>query len=355
MGLLSMFGSCLNRGNMDKFDWSVSVSGAKYYPVYNIGTKFICEDGNQICVMTQFPSVYEEWGQYGSVEVAGSRRSLPAQLYTRWLSAAEGESGQIYEATIDLPYDTILDLFREGYTYQEPDGKVSQNEYSNIVVGLAPGGVVSLWVCGSYRRVQAGHWLARKLPQNDEIFASWGGQHEFSGQQLSRHSDHTPDYIRDQPLPVNQWADYNRRYLSRYKIEFEGEDVDMVDVKTEYYNGELYHPYPLNDSVYYHRACPKYIYIGWKQGENIYDAYIQFDKEYLLDNMDKLSETPDGKIDFIFDVNECNDKLDCSLSNGVDTVELPDKYSRIKIFMNRREIYSNYSGDGIRYEGKNYL
>lgn len=347
MGILSLLSSCLNRGNVNKFEWSVSVSGAKYYPVYNIETKFIGEDKNPVYVLTEYPSVYEEWGQYGSIELAGSERSLPAQLYTQWLSCAEGESGQIYEAAIDLPYDTILDLFREGYLYQEPDGTISRNEYSNIVVGLAPGGVVSLWVCGSYRRVQAGSWIARKVPVNDEIFASWGGQHEFSEQQLSRHSDHTPDYVKDRPLPEKQWEDYNRRYLSRYKIEFEGDDVNMVDVKTEYYNGELYHPCPLDDTAYYRRACPKYVYIGWRQGENQFDAFIQFDKEYLFDNMDKLNESPDGKIDFIFSVNRCNNRIESSLSNGADMVGLPDKYRKIKIFMNRREVYSNYPEEGI--------
>ena len=43
MGILSLFSACLNRRNMDKFEWNVSVSGAKYYTVYNIETKFICD------------------------------------------------------------------------------------------------------------------------------------------------------------------------------------------------------------------------------------------------------------------------------------------------------------------------
>lgn len=337
-----------------KFEWNVSVSGSKYYTIYNIKTKFICDDKSPVYVLTQFPSIYEEWGQYGSIELTGRKRSLPTQLYTQWLSCTEGESGQIYEAVIDLPYDTILNIFQKGYIYQEPDGKISQNEYSNVVVGLAPGGVVSLWICGSYRRVQVGYWLAHKLPSNDEIFASRGGQHKLTKQLLSRHLDYIPDYIKNQVVSEKQWVDYNNKYLSRYKIKFESEDVDIVDVKTEYYNGELYHLYPFNDTVYYQRACPKRIYIGWKQDENIFDAFIQFDKEYLFNNIDKLNERPNSKMDFVFNINKCNNKIECYLSNQIDTIELPDKYRKIKIFMNRKGIYSNYPGEGQWYHGYNY-
>lgn len=336
-----------------KFEWNVSVSGSKYYTVYNIKTKLIDDDKSPVYVLTQFPSVYEEWGQDGSIEIGG-KKSLPTQLYVKWLSCTEGESGQLYEGTFELPYDTILDMFHKGYAYKEPNGTVSREEYGNIVVGFAPGGVVALWVNGSHRRVQVGCWVADKLPADDELFASRGGQKKWVRQLLSRHSDYIPDYIRNQDVSERQWVDYNNKYLSRYKIKFESEDVDIVDVKTEYYNGELYHLYPFNDTVYYQRACPKRIYIGWKQDENIFDAFIQFDKEYLFNNIDKLNERPNSKMDFVFNINKCNNKIECYLSNQIDTIELPDKYRKIKIFMNRKGIYSNYPGEGQWYHGYNY-
>ena len=40
----------------------------------------------------------------------------------------------------------ILNLFRNGYIYQYTDSEIVKDEYTGISVGLAPGGVVALWV-----------------------------------------------------------------------------------------------------------------------------------------------------------------------------------------------------------------
>lgn len=342
------------RKNGTEFEWSAGISGSKYYTVENVRTDLICSDKGSVSVLARFPSVSKEWGTSGSLEISSGKRSLPTQLYTKWISCAEGESGQLYEGTFELPYDTILDLFRKGYVYKEPNGTVSHWEYSGIVVGLAPGGVVALWVDGSHRRVQVGCWVAGKLPADNEIFASWGGQKERVKQLLERKSNYIPDYIKNQTIPEKQWGEYCKRYSWRYKIEFEGSDVKIIDIETEYYNGELYHLYPLDDSLYHERACPKQIYIGWAHDGNRYKAYIQFDKKYMFSHINKLNEIPNSKMDFIFNINTNNNMIDCYLSNQIDTIEFPDKYRKIKLFMNAKEVYSNYSGEGRKFEDCNY-
>lgn len=69
----------------------------------------------------------------------------------------------------------ILNLFRNGYIYQYTDSEIVKDEYTGISVGLAPGGVVALWVSGSHRRVQVGCWVADKLsPMMNYSPRGWG-------------------------------------------------------------------------------------------------------------------------------------------------------------------------------------
>ena len=53
---------------------------------------------------------------------------------------------------------------------------VIKEKYTEIIVGLAPGGVVALWVSGIHHKVQVGCWTADKLSADDELFASRGGK-----------------------------------------------------------------------------------------------------------------------------------------------------------------------------------
>ena len=95
-----------------------------------------------------------DWGSSQTSRDSSHKQEIPTRLHTKWLSYREGETGQLYEGTFDLPYDTILNLFRNGYIYQYTDSEIVKDEYTGISVGLAPGAVVALWVSGSHRRVQ---------------------------------------------------------------------------------------------------------------------------------------------------------------------------------------------------------
>ena len=117
-----------------------------------------------------------DWGNAQRSIGSSDKQEIPTKLHAKWLSYREGENGQLYEGTFDLPYDMILNLFRNGYIYQYTDSEIVKDEYTGISVGLAPGGVVALWVSGSHRRVQVGCWVADKLSADDELFASCGGQ-----------------------------------------------------------------------------------------------------------------------------------------------------------------------------------
>lgn len=70
----------------------------------------------------------------------------------------------------ELPAEKMLDLFRKGYFYKnlKKGGIIEPETYDEIVIGVAPGGVVVVWLAGLERR-EIGRYQAKEtfVDRND--------------------------------------------------------------------------------------------------------------------------------------------------------------------------------------------
>lgn len=344
----SSFSDFCKRGTV--FEWNMNISTPKYYSIVNIKTELLYSNGSK--------NVYEEyiyagmdWGSSQTSRGSSHKQEIPARLHTKWLSYREGETGQLYEGTFDLPYDTILNLFRNGYIYQYTDSEIVKEEYTGISVGLAPGGVVALWVSGSHRRVQVGCWVADKLSADDELFASRGGQKKRV-ERLRSNDVHIPDYIKNKPIPFGQWEKYNQTYPYRYNVSFVDGEPESLLIETHYYNGERFQS-GIDDTVIRSKACPKKIALIWKKGDDEYLARIQFEETYLFRSFEQMVVAP--SFELCFTVNKGSNFIDCFLQGDGKRIELSDEYRKIKIFRNHKMVYGNYLQEGIEFWGEGYL
>lgn len=344
----SSFSDFCKRGTV--FEWNMNISTPKYYSIVNIKTELLYSNGSK--------NVYEEyiyagmdWGSSQTSRGSSHKQEIPTRLHTKWLSYREGETGQLYEGTFDLPYDTILNLFRNGYIYQYTDSEIVKEEYTGISVGLAPGGVVALWVSGSHRRVQVGCWVADKLSADDELFASRGGQKKWVKQLRSTDSyDNILDHIKNKP--IGQWEKYNQTYPYRYNVSFVDGEPESLLIETRYYNGERFQS-GIDDTVIRSKACPKVIALEWKKGDDEYFACIQFEETYLFRSFEQMVVAP--SFELCFTVNKGSNFIDCFLQGDGKRIELSDEYRKIKIFRNHKMVYGNYLQEGIEFWGEGYL
>lgn len=344
----SSFSDFCKRGTV--FEWNMNISTPKYYSIVNIKTELLYSNGSK--------NVYEEyiyagmdWGSSQTSRGSSHKQEIPTRLHTKWLSYREGETGQLYEGTFDLPYDTILNLFRNGYIYQYTDSEIVKEEYTGISVGLAPGGVVALWVSGSHRRVQVGCWVADKLSADDELFASRGGQKKWVKQLRSTDSyDNILDHIKNKP--IGQWEKYNQTYPYRYNVSFVDGEPESLLIETRYYNGERFQS-GIDDTVIRSKACPKVIALEWKKGDDEYFACIQFEETYLFRSFEQMVVAP--SFELCFAVNKGSNFIDCFLQGDGKRIELSDEYRKIKIFRNHKMVYGNYLQEGIEFWGEGYL
>jgi hypothetical protein len=73
------------------------------------------------------------------------RADLPRLIYIRWQSLAEPKT---YEAYIDIPEQIQRSMREGGKTYCDASKVWIEDYRKNLVVGLAPGGVVKTWLMG---------------------------------------------------------------------------------------------------------------------------------------------------------------------------------------------------------------
>ena len=123
--------SCTNNIFNDRYQWEAAMCAPKYYPVGGARVDF-GNAGNSS--LTNFDN---GWGHpYGAVSSAERYKKLPKEVFVSYASAVEN---LVYEGTVPLPQEKIKQLFKK-YC------KSKKTESGKIMVGMAPGGWIRIWV-----------------------------------------------------------------------------------------------------------------------------------------------------------------------------------------------------------------
>jgi len=132
---------CNNVGNknMTEFTWSATECAPKGYPMEIISGTFLFKGKDHGLYVPDGGTLTGGWGDplsnHGSIS-----HCLPDRLKITFFSYAEK---QFYQGEFQLPCDKIVALFQAGVKANKENPT-----YSKMMVGIAPGGVVSAWVEG---------------------------------------------------------------------------------------------------------------------------------------------------------------------------------------------------------------
>jgi len=128
--------------NATEFDWHATDSAPKHYPMEIRQGTFLYHDKSGGLYIPTGATLRSGWGEMVSRHVTGpDKKPLPDVMKIYFFSYTEN---QFYYGKFDLPYNKILELFRAG-AEERPERPI----YNGIMVGIAPGGAVSVWVKGS--------------------------------------------------------------------------------------------------------------------------------------------------------------------------------------------------------------
>lgn len=136
------------------------------------------------------------WHAVGSAAKAVIGADLPKRIYVRWQSIAEP---QTYKAWVDVP-EEARKLMVQSVNERCPETPEQQASYSaSIYLGLAPGGVVQIFVRDScHRPVKAGRAQA-------EIEPLGPSQGKNEGRYAYPVSEKSKRYIEKFGIPYGSW------------------------------------------------------------------------------------------------------------------------------------------------------
>ena len=340
-----------------EYEWGVAVNTPIGYPI-----RFYAAMVGSTPISREFYSITEEpdWGCAFGYE-SHSMGELPQRVDMVWLSYKED---CFYRLKTAIDYEKIAKLFREGFDERFSNGKMNHTTYDTVVVGIAPGGVVVLWVGKGYFPIkEIGRYQADKIeiqvPKGLDGHQMLIFDKEDREKVLASKTIIPEDFReanKNKPIPFGLWDSYRDNQYQWYPT-FEIPNGRIGDVDYQYWNGEadtffftdfialegqkdVFAPQELYHNI---RKLPLYkeIRFTYKAEDGIkYGVGLQFDWEDILATYKKVfGEHPEEvKAHLDIQINRTNDYLTVRLvgDNGkeafiepklIDIGEADQKYA----------------------------
>ena len=236
--------SCQNHNSNNKnmneqeYEWGIAVNTPIGYPI-----RFYAAMVGGTPIVRELYTKKEEpdWGNAFGYE-STSMDKLPKSVDMVWLSYKED---CFYRLKTAIDYEKVEKLFREGFNQRVPNGEVRHKTYDTIVVGIAPGGVVVLWVgYGYFPLTEIGRYQAEKidlkeppgLDSHERLIFSKEDREEVLNSDLT-----IPKAVREanknKPIPFGLWDSYRYHQYQWFPV-YEIPDGKIGDVDYRYWNGE---------------------------------------------------------------------------------------------------------------------
>ena len=236
--------SCQNHNSNNKnmneqeYEWGIAVNTPIGYPI-----RFYAAMVGGTPIVRELYTKKEEpdWGNAFGYE-SHSMGYLPASVDMVWLSYKED---CFYRLKTAIDYEKIAKLFREGFDERVPNGEVRHKTYDTIVVGIAPGGVVVLWVGYGYLPLtEIGRYQAEKialrepegLDNHQKLIFSKKDREEVLNSNTIIPEDFR-EANKNKPIPFGLWDSYRDNQYQWYPT-FEIPNGKIGDVDYQYWNGE---------------------------------------------------------------------------------------------------------------------
>ena len=227
-----------NANAQPEYEWGIAVNAPIGYPI-----RFYAGRVGGMSITGELYSETREpdWGEAFSYE-SHSMEELPQNVDMVWLSYKED---CFYRLKTAIDYEKIVKLFREGFNQRVPNGEVRHKTYDTIVVGIAPGGVVVLWVGSGYFPIkEIGRYQAEKIalrePEGLDNHQRLIFDKEYAKRLLTNNTIIPEDFReanKNKPIPFGLWDSYRDNQYQWYPT-FEIPNGRIGDVDYQYWNGE---------------------------------------------------------------------------------------------------------------------
>ena len=332
-----------NKSQMDveKFYWQENINSPLGYPVEVYKGGLESSDGNYVSLSIG-PDT-GNWGELGSGMSTGVK-PVPNRLNLTWISYAENV---FYDIDTLIDYEKLVKLFKEGYEIENRKFGRKREEYTIIMTGFAPGGVVVVWIAGAGKQVEIGRYQATpieipqeeidKLDSHDKLLFD-----EANVKRIMSKESYVPLEVQKanagKPIPFGLWDAYRISY--DWKIEFlRGEKGKIAGISYVLFNGERQALLSenFNEKEYVKRAIPKELALSWRdETGQLYGGSIRFSEDEIFKAFATIyKKNPQAKVTLQLSVNKTNTFITASLKTEDHAVDL--KENDVDVFKSRRE------------------
>ena len=227
-----------NANAQPEYEWGVAVNTPIGYPI-----RFYAGRVGGMSIIGELYSETREpdWGCAFGYE-STSMDKLPKNVDMVWLSLKED---CFYRLKTAIDYEKVAKLFKEGFDERFSNGKMNHTTYNTVVVGIAPGGVVVLWVGYGYFPIkEIGRYQAEKIalkePEGLDNHQRLIFDKEYAKRLLTNNTIIPEDFRqanKDKPIPFGLWDSYRDHQYQWYPT-FEIPNGRIGDVDYQYWNGE---------------------------------------------------------------------------------------------------------------------
>ena len=219
------------------FKWYPVATAPRGYPMEVISGNFFYKGQDIGPLIPSGGTLTTGWGESASAYVGGPENPpLPDRVKVTFYSYAEK---QVYRAEFALPYDLILSKFQ-----QQLKDNPNESNYSAILLGIAPGGAISVWLegmtivevfFGQAEKIEMTPTAAFKLPfkskEDSDSYVAKAMAESVTPEQLQ--------HIKTYGAPIGAWASYRKLYkwAPTYK---DGKNATDTQIPVRFLNGERY-------------------------------------------------------------------------------------------------------------------
>ena len=238
---------------------------------------------------------------------------------------------KFYTANFALPSDTIKNLFREGIIKYRTKKYAT---YKAMILGMAPGGGLVVWMQGFNKQVEIGRYQATETDMAWESFIPRTGRTRDEFVKVT--IDDTPlakANFQKNGLMLGLWDTYRIKYNWRPKFEFpEGSKVEGIDLKM--YNGEFAFVWgeELAKNAFEPRAITWRINLLFTDelGQN-FGADIDFDEAEIFEAYRQIYRNDkEQNAELVFKYNDTRTSIEIYLRSKSEEIEI--EKSKVKIF-----------------------
>lgn len=341
-------------------NYLVSGNAPIYYPVETLFGVLRMENGKAM----EIPSLYPFHGTWGTslsnVYNEPTDLELPKKLDVVYLSIIEEK---FYSLEASIPFREMDEAFKKVNHINTIEST------PHIVIGMAPYGVMALWVESSMKSFFVSTFNANEISVSMKVFRPW--EKNMSLKDVCNHYINelpkAKQHLEQSGLPPRDLFDnYMKQFTYRYLPLFQHWDKDKDEWRK--YDGEEtlpeldYIDEALFDGTHdklhdggllkYHQAGkPKKLAVTWHIKKAEYAAYFWFNDEAIREAFDHFYGVhPDTKADFMIRIDAEKNKYELALYRyGLKEPQVigEDAYQMI-VFKNKFECYRSRNYDQPR-------